>query len=382
MDKCEPHQIDLARAKLKGAQLLNVPRTAFQVCLCMVSLVACSSEHRQIPEQSVEDHYLSAKRFMLAKKYAQAESQFKVAIPAYEKSKENEIKYLDSLARLSLACSMQGRLDEAFKHIEPVIQHLKQSAPTGDDSELLVVLDELCEQFLLHAKPGSADEKDLLEKALLFDLLCHEGNHTRLVEIWSRLAMCDIAKADSNQAKQYIDKAVEMTFGKDRHSFQNNMIAVLQIHIAYVRAKKLKEASEFLQSIINKTKPFLHQESELIVYDRLGSAYAKFGDLKESIKYYEKSLSIQIKQGHDPRTRVRTMEKLALAHEASGNQAKAETLLRNGIDLLTKTEPRNSRFLFDSIQCYASYLGRQKRFAECKLWKTKAQEGIRDLIPE
>lgn len=368
--------------------MLNVHRTPFQVfissqiCICMIALVSCSSEPKQNSEQSVEDHYLSAKRLMLAKKYAQAESQFKIALPTYGESKENEIKYLDSLARLSLACSMQGRLDEAFKHIEPVIQHLKQSAPTGDDSELLVVLDELCEQFLLHAKPGSADEKDLLEKALLFDLLCHEGNHTRLVEIWSRLAMCDIAKADSNQAKQYIDKAVEMTFGKDRHSFQNNMIAVLQIHIAYVRAKKLKEASEFLQSIINKTKPFLHQESELIVYDRLGSAYAKFGDLKESIKYYEKSLSIQIKQGHDPRTRVRTMEKLALAHEASGNQAKAETLLRNGIDLLTKTEPRNSRFLFDSIQCYASYLGRQKRFAECNLWKTKAQDGIRDLIPE
>jgi tetratricopeptide (TPR) repeat protein len=114
----------------------------------------------------------------------------------------------------------------------------------------------------------------------------------------------------------------------------------------------------------------------------LGSAYAKFGDLKESIKYYEKSLSIQMKPGHDPRTKARTIEKLALAYEVCGNQTKAESLLRNGIEILTKTEPKHSRFLFDSTECYASYLGRQKRFAECKLWKTKAQEGIRDLIPE
>lgn len=355
---------------------------SLQVLICLLSLTSCSESVKNRTELSIDDHYLAAKRLMLAHRYADAESQFKSVLPAFAKSEDNELKYMDSLARLALACSMQGKLDEACEHIQPVMRYLKRSYVSDDDSELLVVLDELCDQFLLQAKPDRANEEDLLLKALSFDLLCHEGNHTRLVEIWSRLAMCNIRTAKEERAKKYIDRAADSTFGKDRHSFANNMIAVLQIHVAYNHANKHKEADAFLQSIINKTKSFHSSASEFIVYDRLGSAYAKFGDIDESIKYYEKSLAIQKKLGHDARTRARTMQKLAVAHEANGNQTKADLLLRESINILSATEQKNSKFLFDASQCYATYLSRQKRFADAQAWKSKAQDGIRDLIPE
>lgn len=372
----------------KGACLFNRHRStiqivsSLQVLTCLIWLTSCTESVKISTEQSIDDHYLAAKRLMLAHRYADAESEFKNVLPALERSRDDEFKYMDSMTRLSLACSMQGKLDEACVHVEPVVRYLQRSSVSGDDSELLVVLDELCEQFLSQAKPDSANEETLLRRALKFDQLCHEGNHTRLVEIWSRLAICNIKKADKEEAKQCIDRAINLTFGKDRHSFANNMIAVLQIHVAYNRAGKHREADEFLQSIINQTVPFHRGSSEFIVYDRLGSAYAKFGDIDESIKYYEKSLAIQRKLGHDARTRARTMQKLAVAYEAAGNQTKADSLLRASINILSATEKKNSRFLFDARECYADYLSRQKRFADAKAWKSKAQDGIRELIPE
>ncbi len=386
----------------------RMPKLRSSWCSFIVAAVllsACSSpiaplsSTGNVPKKTLKDCSIAGERSFVCRNYADAEVNYKEAMKLLESQspQDESVKATLEDVRVHLALSMirQGKAAETEPYTNAVIEYIINNRLKDEQSELLALVDELCDEHVKQGKSGQTEaERDYLKEALKLHRLSHVGSSLRGITILSNLAVGYIREKKFSEAKKYIDPLVESAPVMPNRDFTKHMIQLLKISIALEKANQKDEAKKIQKVVTELYKRdalLLVPNSDVPGYqkalldDRLGCAYLDYGDLDNAIEYFELSIKEQKKLKWTSDADIaRVYERIAIAYEQKGDFAASEKAYKTAIQLVTnKTMSEKDReAAFELIRGFTPFLKRRNRLSEAEAWKARGDTYIRHLIPE
>ena len=152
---------------------------------------------------------------------------------------------LQTMHRLAILYSVQGRTAEANKLLEELLEKRKDIY-------------------------GEEAPQTLSVKCSILQTYIHEGRYSEVAELAP--ALIEVIKATSREADMHLVTPRRMLMS------------------AYVHLGRLAEAAELGEQLLQETKAFRQEEEHIIVMIRLLAAYSKQGRLKDAAKIGETAL--------------------------------------------------------------------------------------------
>lgn len=334
-------------------------------------------------KESLED----AERCLVCRDYGGAESNYKIALEKIEPPNSKVVvdpsTVVEVQANLALALAKQEKIDESQPYTEKVIKYVESVRLNEDQSEILTVIDKLCDEYVRIARDGeTAKDRVYLEEALKLQHLCHVGNSMRGVNLMTDLAISNIRAKNMSEAKRFIATSMKYAVLIPNRDFTHHMVALLKVSVALDRVGEKTEAQKIYKFVDNLYNERFGQRRKAHMYERLGSALYEYGDYDRAIENLKLGIDEAKRYKFSMYDIARSYVKVALAYEKRSDQTNADKSFQSAIDIVMKPNmtEEEKRLAFEIINSYVPYLKRQKRTADADAWKAKGDLFIQHMF--
>lgn len=364
------------------------------VLVIPILLVACSAQKVKEPantpavaKKTWKESLAEAERCLVCRDYASAEAYYKETLTKIDlsdaKKTVDQATLVEIQALLALSLAKQDKIDESQPYTERVVKYVETVKLKPEQSEILTVIDQLCDEYVRIAKEGhTAKDRMYLEKALTLQHLCHVGNSARGVNLMTDLAISNIHAKNMPEARKFIAISMKYAAATPNRDFTNHTIQLLKVYAVLDSVNEKNDAKKVFQFVDELYAERFGSLRKAHFYDRMGSAYYEFGDYDKSIENFKIGLEEAKKVGFTVYDIARSYEKLALAYEQKGDQTTADSSFQSAIAVVLKPQmtEEEKRLAFEIVSSYVPYLKRRNRMADAAAWKAKGDELIQHML--
>jgi serine/threonine protein kinase/Tfp pilus assembly protein PilF len=283
---------------------------------------------------------------------------------------------LVSMNSLGLVCRETGNLERALVLFEDTLK-LRKTSLGQDHPNTLLTMNNLA---LVYRDMGKFSEAlQLLEQTLELTKAKLGPDHPNTLTALSNLAATHQAVGRPDLAVQLFQETLKLTRAKLGPDHPSTFSAMNNLGATELDAGNLEQALPLLAETLKLTRSTLGPDhpTTLKTMNNLAEAYRKAGQLDQALPLFEDTLKLRrTKLGREHPDTVGTLAAFGLALLSATNYVKAETLLRECLEMRQKIRP-DDWTTFNVQSRLGLALLEQQRFAEAEPLLVQGYNGLK-----
>lgn len=300
--------------------------------------------------------YQDAKVSAFSEDYAVAEQQFAKVLKQVSDLKGKELLVADIKARMAKIYIKQGHVNAALPLVKECLSIAeREKVDSAENSELLVLMDDLAE--LIHGSTSGkeTDYPERLKLALKLQRFSHTGIHNRSMLIEIKLANYYIVRDKLEEALPHINEALAITSDKSATKVFGKVSLLVRLSLLLRSRGYDKEADRVYAEVSKKLDEVAPKKARAFLYMNMGTAYGAQKDYKQALSYLNKCLAEQKRLG-DISGQAATLMQMAKIAEDKGQIKEADHLYSQAIALQRKSPGSLSQDLVKMLERYRDFL--------------------------